>query len=172
MGTSGVERYNLTARHVNGRMRRLCLAFSKTLRGHRACTALGVAAYNLTRIHSTIRVTPAMEAGLTDHVWEFGELVDAALAAADMPRPSAQVLTPRDGTGPVRALPNGRGFLRLVPGGGSPAPQAPTPPAPTPATPVAPAQAAPAAEPSGQLELLSWRPKPRDPVQLSLFGDE
>jgi IS1 family transposase len=177
IGTSIVERFNLSTRHTVGRTRRLCLAFSKTLAGHKAATALGFAAYNLVRIHSTIRCTPAMEAGLTDHVWEIGELVDAALAAPVADKPVKHDLTPREGTGPVRALPGGKGFLRLVTSD-APAPKGPKPAAPPPVSPVAPvAPAAPvepaqaAAEPSGQLDLLSWRPKPREPQQLNLFGE-
>lgn len=123
MSTSHVERFNLTTRHTVGRTRRLCLAFSKTLRGHKAAIALGIVAYNFTRIHGSLRVTPAMEAGLTDHVWEVAELVDAALAAEDVTKPEPHTLTPREGTGPVRALPNGRGFLRLVTGGDAPLPR-------------------------------------------------
>ncbi len=147
LGTSKVERFNLTTRHTVGRTRRLCLAFSKTLRGHKAAIALGIAAYNLTRIHGSLRVTPAMEAGVSDHVWDIGELVDAALACEEAPKPTAQTLTPREGTGPVRALPNGKGFLRLARGGeDAPAPKAPEP---SPAPP-APAVAAPAAPRVGE----------------------
>lgn len=172
MSTSHVERFNLTTRHMVGRTRRLCLAFSKTLRGHRAGIALGVMAYNFTRIHSTIRVTPAMEAGLTDHVWDISELVTEALACGEEAKPAPSALTLREGSGPMRELPNGRGFLRLVTPGGAPAPRAPAPPpvAPSPA----PAAQAPevTAEPSGQLDLLAWRPKPREPEQLNLFERE
>ena len=48
-----------------------------------AATALHFAFYNLARIHSTIRTTPAMAAGVTDTVWSMGDLLDAALAAYD-----------------------------------------------------------------------------------------
>jgi len=58
--TSHIERQNLTMRHIVGRTRRLCLAFSKTLRGHRAAEALGFMAYNFVRIHSSIGCTPAI----------------------------------------------------------------------------------------------------------------
>src|SRR5947208_2379328 len=51
LSTSYIERQNLTMRHVVGRIRRLCLAFSKTLRGHRAAEGLGVMTYNFVRQH-------------------------------------------------------------------------------------------------------------------------
>jgi hypothetical protein len=60
MSTSYVERFNLTARHTVGRTRRLCLAFSKTLRGLRAAMALGIASYNLVRVHGALETTPAV----------------------------------------------------------------------------------------------------------------
>jgi len=60
-------------------MTRLTNAFSKKLENHRAATALHFAHYNLCRVHQTLRVTPAMAAGLTDHVWTMKELLDAAL---------------------------------------------------------------------------------------------
>jgi hypothetical protein len=49
--------------------------FSKKLRNLKAAVALHFAYYNFCRIHETLRVTPAMEAGLTDHVWELDELM-------------------------------------------------------------------------------------------------
>ncbi len=137
MSTSHVERFNLTMRQTVGRTRRLCLAFSKTLRGHRAGVALGIAAYNFCRIHSTIGMTPAMAAGITDHPWTIGELVEAALAELEsepVPAPEPQPLRmPEErATRTTRELPNGRGFLRVVEGGqSSPKPSAPTH-APTP----------------------------------------
>ncbi|KYF79270.1 transposase [Sorangium cellulosum] len=191
MSTSYVERFNLQTRHTVGRTRRLCLAFSKTLRGHRAAIGLGIAAYNWVRVHGTLGTTPAVAAGLTERPWTLAELVAAALAEEETAAPIAQPLKlqPRPGEtpAPARALPNGRGFLRLVDDGKG-APAAPvTPPAAPAVTPVAvevPAAAsvapvapapvvstAPDALP-GQLDLLSWRPKAREAVQLELFGDE
>jgi hypothetical protein len=52
-------------------------AFSKKLANLKAAIALHFAYYNFCRIHQTLRVTPAMEAGLTDHVWELKELLAA-----------------------------------------------------------------------------------------------
>jgi len=57
------------------RLTRLTNAFSKKWSNLRASLALHFAFYNLCRPHKTIRVTPAMEAGLTDHVWELKELL-------------------------------------------------------------------------------------------------
>lgn len=71
---SHVERNNLTIRTFMKRFTRLALGFSKKLENLAAATALHVAFYNFCRVHSTLRVTPAMEAGLTDHVWELDEL--------------------------------------------------------------------------------------------------
>ena len=47
--------------------------------------ALWVAYYNLCRVHETLRVTPAMAAGLTDHIWSIAELLSAALDAPPAP---------------------------------------------------------------------------------------
>jgi IS1 family transposase len=73
--TSYVERANLTLRMTNRRLTRKTNAFSKKLYNHRCSIALGLMAYNFARIHQTLRVTPAMEAGLTDHVWPYEEIV-------------------------------------------------------------------------------------------------
>jgi hypothetical protein len=59
---------------------RLTNAFSKKLENHAAAVALFVAHYNLCRVHETLRVTPAMALGVTDHIWTIGELIDAAMA--------------------------------------------------------------------------------------------
>jgi hypothetical protein len=50
------------------------------LRNHYAALALYFAYYNFVRIHSTLRVTPAMESGLTDHVWTLREMLDKVCA--------------------------------------------------------------------------------------------
>ena len=77
ISTSFVERQNLTMRMAIRRFTRLTNAFSKKLANLKAACALHFAYYNFCRIHSSIRVTPAMEAGLTDHVWELKELLTA-----------------------------------------------------------------------------------------------
>jgi transposase-like protein/IS1 family transposase len=77
ISTSHVERQNLTMRMAIRRFTRLTNAFSKKLANLKAAVALHFAYYNFCRIHQTLRVTPAMEAGLTDHVWELKELLAA-----------------------------------------------------------------------------------------------
>jgi transposase-like protein/IS1 family transposase len=75
ISTSHVERQNLTMRMAIRRFTRLTNAFSKKLANLKAAVALHFAYYNFCRIHQTLRVTPAMEAGLTDHVWTISELL-------------------------------------------------------------------------------------------------
>ncbi|MGD0388974.1 MAG: hypothetical protein ABSC42_08470 [Tepidisphaeraceae bacterium] len=75
--TSHVERNNLTIRTFLRRFTRLSLGFSKKLENLAAAVALHVAHYNFCRVHSTTRITPAMAAGVTDHVWELEELLAA-----------------------------------------------------------------------------------------------
>jgi IS1 family transposase len=76
ISTSYVERQNLTMRMSIRRFTRLTNAFSKKVENHAAAVALHFMHYNFCRIHQTLRVTPAMAAGVTDHVWEIGEIVD------------------------------------------------------------------------------------------------
>jgi hypothetical protein len=59
------------------RFTRLTNGFSKKVENHRAAVALHFAHYNLVRLHSTLRVTPAMAAGVTTRLWSLTELVDA-----------------------------------------------------------------------------------------------
>jgi len=73
--TSHVERQNLTMRMSMRRFTRLTNAFSKKLDHHRYAVALHFIHYNFCRIHQSTRVTPAMAAGLSDHVWSLSELV-------------------------------------------------------------------------------------------------
>ncbi len=75
ISTSYVERQNLTMRMAIRRFTRLTNAFSKKLANLEAAVALHFAYYNFCRVHSSLRVTPAMEAGLTDHVWAVEELL-------------------------------------------------------------------------------------------------
>ncbi len=74
--TSHAERHNLTIRTQVRRMTRLTNAFSKKWENHEAALGLFFAYYNFCRVHSTIKKTPAMEAGLTDHVWSVQELLE------------------------------------------------------------------------------------------------
>jgi IS1 family transposase len=74
VSTSYVERQNLTMRMSMRRFTRLTNGFSKKLENHGHMIALYFMHYNFCRIHKTLRVTPAMEAGLADHVWTLEEL--------------------------------------------------------------------------------------------------
>jgi IS1 family transposase len=84
ISTSFVERQNLTMRMKMRRFTRLTNAFSKKLENHLYAIALHFMHYNFCRVHKTLRVTPAMEAGLAHHVWTVEELV------AIMPEPVAK----------------------------------------------------------------------------------
>jgi IS1 family transposase len=75
VSTSYVERQNLTMRMSMRRFTRLTSGFSKKLENHAAAIAIHFAYYNFCRIHASLRVTPAMAAGVSDHVWELEELV-------------------------------------------------------------------------------------------------
>ena len=75
VSTSYVERQNLTMRMSMRRFTRLTNAFSKKLENHPAMVALYFMYYNFGRVHQTLRVTPAMEAGIADHVWSIEEIV-------------------------------------------------------------------------------------------------
>jgi IS1 family transposase len=75
VSTSYVEHSNLTMRMSMRRFTRLTNAFSKKLDNHGHAVAVYFMYYNFCRVHQTLRVTPAMEAGLTDRVWEIDELV-------------------------------------------------------------------------------------------------
>jgi IS1 family transposase len=75
ISTSFVERQNLTMRMHIRRLTRLTNAFSKKLSNLQAAVALHFAYYNFCRTHRTLRVTPAMEARITDHVWTIAELI-------------------------------------------------------------------------------------------------
>jgi IS1 family transposase len=75
ISTSYVERQNLSMRMSIRRFTRLTNAFSKKVENHAAAVALWFMYYNFCRVHQTLRVTPAMEAGLVDHIWTLEELV-------------------------------------------------------------------------------------------------
>jgi IS1 family transposase len=74
ISTSFVERQNLTMRMGMRRFTRLTNGFSKKVQNHAAMVSLHFMYYNFGRIHKTLRVTPAMAAGLSDHVWSLGEI--------------------------------------------------------------------------------------------------
>ena len=75
ISTSYVERQNLTMRMSMRRFTRLTNGFSKKVENHAAAVALYFMYYNLGRVHQTLRVTPAMEAGVSTHVWSVEEIV-------------------------------------------------------------------------------------------------
>ena len=75
ISTSFVERQNLSMRMGIRRFTRLTNAFSKKVENHEAAVALWFMYYNFARVHQTLRVTPAMEAGLASHVWTLAEIV-------------------------------------------------------------------------------------------------
>jgi hypothetical protein len=74
ISTSHVERQNLTMRMCMRRFTRLTNAFSKKIENHEASVALHFVYYNFCRIHQTLRVTPAMAAGVTDRLWDVEDL--------------------------------------------------------------------------------------------------
>lgn len=100
VSTSYVERSNLMFRMQQRRFTRLTNGFSKKLENHMAAVSLFVAHYNLCRVHETIRMTPAMQLGVTDHIWTIVELIEAA-------------------TGPETPEPEGKrvGRFRVIDGG-------------------------------------------------------
>lgn len=85
VSTSYAERSNLTMRMHNRRFTRLTNAFSKKFENHVHMVAIWTVWYNWVRIHKSLRVTPAMEAGLTDRLWTFEELILAMDEVAPKP---------------------------------------------------------------------------------------
>jgi hypothetical protein len=81
ISTSYIERQNLTMRMSMRRFTRLTNGFSKKLENHAAAVALHYMHYNFCRVHRTLRVTPAMEAGLANHVWGIDEIIGLLEAA-------------------------------------------------------------------------------------------
>jgi hypothetical protein len=74
VSTSFVERQNLTMRMSMRRFTRLTNGFSKKIENLECAVALHFMYYNFARVHKTLRVTPAMEAGIADHVWTLEEI--------------------------------------------------------------------------------------------------
>jgi IS1 family transposase len=83
ISTSFAERQNLNMRMHMRRFTRLTNAFSKKVENHAWSVALFTTYYNFVRIHKTLRVTPAIAAGVTDRLWEIGNIV-ALVEAADV----------------------------------------------------------------------------------------
>ena len=86
VSTSYVERQNLTMRMSCRRFTRLTNAFSKKVENHAHAVALHFMYYNFGRIHKTLRVTPAMEAGVADHVWSLEEIAALVREPESKPR--------------------------------------------------------------------------------------
>jgi hypothetical protein len=78
VSTSYVERQNLSMRMSMRRFTRPTTAFSKKMENHVAAVVLYFIHYNFARIHKTLRITPAMAAGISDHVWSYEEIVGLA----------------------------------------------------------------------------------------------
>ena len=76
VSTSYVERQNLTMRMSMRRFTRLTNAFSRKVENHAAAIALHFMYYNFVRIHQTLRVTPAMAAGITTKLWDIKDIVE------------------------------------------------------------------------------------------------
>ena len=108
--TNHIERCNLNVRTGLRRHTRRTSGHSKKLEHHRAAVALTIAHYNWVRIHEALCVTPAMELGLTDHVWSVAELIrEAEATPPDLePLPSPPPF-PRPGRRPFQ--------LRVIRGG-------------------------------------------------------
>ena len=70
-----IQRQNWSVRTAMRRYTRLSNGFSRKIESHAAAIALNYFAYNFIKIHRTLRVTPAMAAGVTDHLWDANELV-------------------------------------------------------------------------------------------------
>jgi IS1 family transposase len=85
ISTSYVERQNLTMRMSMRRFTRLTNAFSKKVENLTAAVSLHFAHYNLCRVHKTLGTTPAVAAGVTDHVWTLDELIGLLEAAEATP---------------------------------------------------------------------------------------
>lgn len=87
ISTSMVERHNLTIRMSLRRFTRLTNAFSKKLENHVNALAVDIVHYNFIRIHKTLRISPAMAAGLTDQLWDWEDIVKIMDAMAPPPGP-------------------------------------------------------------------------------------
>jgi IS1 family transposase len=87
ISTSMVERHNLTIRMSLRRFTRLTNAFSKKLENHINALAVDIVHYNFIRIHKTLRMSPAMDAGLTDRLWSWEDIIMVMEAMTPPPSP-------------------------------------------------------------------------------------
>jgi IS1 family transposase len=88
--TSHAERQNLSVRMALRRFTRLTNGFSKKAANHAAAVSLYVGHYNLCRVHETLRTTPAVALGVTDHVWSIAELVETVTTRQLPPAPEGR----------------------------------------------------------------------------------
>ncbi len=86
VSTSHVERQNLTMRMHMRRFTRLTNAFSKKVENHSYAVALHFMYYNFVRVHQTLKVSPAMEAGLTDRLWDVSDIIALVEADGEAPK--------------------------------------------------------------------------------------
>ena len=96
VSTSYVERHNLTMRMHMRRFTRLTNAFSKKVENHAYAVALHMMYYNFVKVHSKLRMSPAMASGVSDRLWEIGDivaLVEAEEAKIDRKRGPYKVKT-------------------------------------------------------------------------------
>jgi hypothetical protein len=84
ISTSFAERQNLNVRMHPRRFTRLTNAFSKKIENHAHAVALFALYYNFVRVHKTLRMTPAMAAGMTKRLWEISDVVDVLEAWEQM----------------------------------------------------------------------------------------
>ena len=94
ISTSYVERQNLTMRMSMRRFTRLTNAFSKKMEMHASAVAIHFMYYNFCRVHKTLRMSPAMAAGVTEHLWSVPDLV--ALLEASEPKPGSARAVPAE----------------------------------------------------------------------------
>lgn len=117
VSTSYVERHNSTVRDQNKRFARRTRCHSKKIENHEAQFALYAVWYNFVRIHSTLKTTPAVAAGLASEPWTLAQLIEQALSAEETQPIEPHPLKPREGsTGATRQTSTG-GWLRALPGG-------------------------------------------------------
>lgn len=109
--TTFIERCNLTIQMHLRRHARRTNAHSKTMEGHHVAIALHFAFYHWCRVHESLRVTPAMEMELTDHIWSIGELIEAALDCPDAPPP---VMPQEELRQRLRVIRGGRGHVAVL----------------------------------------------------------
>jgi hypothetical protein len=108
VSTSYVERHNLTIRMSNRRFTRLTNAYSKKVENHAHAFALFAMYYNFVRIHKSLRVSPAMAAGVTETLWSMQDMVAMIDAHTDSQRaaPTFSVKECKDGSFQVMMDPN------------------------------------------------------------------